>query len=253
MPKRFTALLLCLSVSVLLVSCAARLAEHKDRAEVFRLVGEGYLSEGNATEALKELLKAEKLYDKDPILQYDLGLAYFAKGELDLAIVHFKKAVTLKPDYSEALNNMGAVYLRLEQWDKAVKCFDRALDNLLYATPHFALSNLGEAYRGKKDFERSIDSYEQALKREPRFFRAHRGLGLTHMAMGNFEAAISCLEKAVQYASRFAPAHYDLGRAHARNHDREKATAAFKKVVELVPDSPLADQARAEIRKLQRN
>jgi len=250
MLKRSILILFYLFITLCLVSCAARLAERKGKAEASRRVGEGFLAEGDATVALKELLKAERLYDKDPLLQNDLGLAYLAKEQLDLAIAHFKKALELKPDYSEAANNMGVVYLRLEKWEEAIASFNRALDNLLYPTPHFALSNLGEAYRGKKDYGRSIDFYQEALKKEPRFYTAHRGLGLIYMAMGNFKGAISSLRKAIQYAPGFAPAYYDLGRVHARNQDREKAVSAFKKVIELVPDSPLADTALAEIRKL---
>ncbi len=251
MLKRSAALLLCLSVFLSLVSCAANLAERKNKAEASKRLGEGYLGEGNVTEALRELLKAEKLYDKDASLQNDLGLAYFAKGEFDLAIAHFKKALKLKHDYSEAANNMGAVYLRLEQWDNAIECFNRAHDNLLYATPHFALSNLGEACRLKKDYGRAIDSYKKALEVNLRFPEAHRGLGLVYIATGNYKAAVSSLEKAVKYAPRFALAYYDLGRALSRRHNTKKAVSAFKKVVELVPETPLAERAGAEIRKLQ--
>jgi tetratricopeptide (TPR) repeat protein len=142
--------------------------------------------------------------------------------------------------------------LNLKEWDKAINSFNRALDQLLYATPQFALNNLGEAYRGKKDYERSIEYYRKALHADPRYFRAHRGLGVTYMAMGDHDMAISSLKKAVEYAPRFAPTHYDLGRAYVAKYNREKALSAFRKVVELVPDSPLADAASAEISKLQR-
>ena len=242
-------ILLCLYFA--LVSCATDLAERKRQAEASRRLGEGYIVERNFTAAFKELLKAKQLYDKDYFLQSDLGRVYSEKGKPDLAIAHFKRAIELKPDYSEALNNMGTVYLTLQQWDRAISCFNRALDSLLYATPHFALHNLGEAYRGKKDYEHSIDSYKKALQTALRFPEAHRGLGLTYTAMGNHKEAVSSLEKAVQYAPRFAAAYYDLGRAHAGRYDVEKAISAFTKVVELVPDSPLADMALAEMRKLQ--
>ena len=152
MLKRSPWLLLFLCLSVCLVSCATDRAERREQAKVFRRLGEAHLAEGNITGALKELLKAEKLYEKDAFLQNDLGLAYFGKEEFDLAIAHFKKALELEPDYSEAQNNLGTVYLRLEQWDDAIENFNRAQANLVYATPHFALSNLGEAYRGKKDY-----------------------------------------------------------------------------------------------------
>ena len=252
MLKRSPLILVFLCLSLCLVSCATDRAERKRQAEASRRLGEAHLAEGNFTGALKELLTAEKLYDKDVFLQNDLGLVYFAKEEFDLAITHFKKALKLKPDYSEARNNLGTVYLRLEQWDNAIECFNRACANLLYGTPHFAQSNLGEAYRGKKDYDLSIAFYKKALKANPRFPTAHRGLGLTYIAMEDYEAAISALKKAVQYAPRFAVAYFDLGLAYTGQFETEKAISAFRKVVGLAPDTPLADRALGEIRKLQR-
>lgn len=252
MLKRSPWFLLSFYCALCLVSCATNMAERKKQAKAFRYLGETYLVQGNATAALRELLKAETLYEQDHLLQNDLGLAYFAKGKLDLALVHFEKALAIKPDYAGAWNNMGTVYLKLEEWDKAIDSFNHALDHLLYATPHFALTNLGEAYRGKGDYERSIEFYKKALDAEPRFFRAHRGLGRIYMTMGDYDAAASSLQKAVDYAPGFAPAYYDLGRAYVGKYNREKALSAFRKVVELVPDLPLAEAASAEIKKLQR-
>jgi tetratricopeptide (TPR) repeat protein len=229
------------------------MAERKRQSKASRRLGERYLAQGNPTAALKELLHAEELYAEDPFLQNDLGLAYFGKERLDLAIVHFEKALAFKPGYSEALNNMGAVYLRLEQWDKAIDCFKRALEGVLYANPHRALTNLGSAYAGKKEYGLAIDSYKKALKMEPRYFMAHKRLGLAYMATGDYEAAISSFEKAVEHNPRYAPSYYDLGRAYVGSkYNTRKAISSFKKVVELAPGSPLADEASAQIRRLQR-
>lgn len=248
LPRPFLSFCILLS----LISCATDSAKRRSQSEASRYLGERFIAEGNFTGALRELLKAEALYDEDHILQNDLGLAYSGKGKLDQALVHFEKAVELNPKYAEAWNNMGTVYLKLEKWDNGISCFNRALEQLLYATPHFALNNLGEAYRGKGDYGRSIDYYKEALRAEPRFAGAHRGLALTHVAMGDLDAAISSLEKATEYDPEFAAAYYDLGRAYAGKYNREKALAAFKKVLQLVPDSALADLASAEIGKMER-
>ena len=235
---------------LVLTSCSTDNVLQKEKAQNMRDLGEGYLGEGNVTAALTEFLKAEKLYDKDPFLHYDLGLAYFAKQELQLAIVHFNKAIALKPAYPEAYNALGTVYLRTEQWDDAIVNFEKARSNILYATPYIALNNLGEAYRGKKEFELAFDFYKSALEENPRFPNAHRGLGLVLLDMGIPDAAVASLEKAVEYDPGYVPALYDLGRAYAALYEPEKALAAFKKVVVLEPTSPLADRARAEIKKL---
>ncbi|MDY6989502.1 MAG: tetratricopeptide repeat protein [Thermodesulfobacteriota bacterium] len=248
--KPLVRLVLCWCVPLVLCCCATNTARLEEQAKASRQLGEGYLAEGNLTAALSQFLGAEKIYDKDPLLHYDLGLAYFGKDEFDLAISHFKKAVALKPDYSEAFNAMGRVYGQLKQWDTAISCFHQALSNLLYTTPHVALNNLGEAYRGKGDYERAIDFYRQALRKDPRFPNAHRGLGLTYMDMGDDVKALPSLEKALHYAPRSPLTYFDLARVYVRLSETKKAISAFENVVTLAPDTPLADRALAEIRKL---
>jgi len=201
-------------------------------------------------ETMQQLLEAEKLDGDDPLIQYDLGLAYFAKEEFNVAILHLEKALALKPDYSEAANAMGTVYLRLEQWDAAIPFLEKAIANLLYATPHYALNNLGDAYREKKEYGRAIEFYRKALREDPGFVEAHRGLGLTYMAIGDYGAAVSSLETALQFAPDFPAARFDLGIAYAAMYEREKAIDAFKKVIAQEPGSSLADSARDELKKL---
>jgi tetratricopeptide (TPR) repeat protein len=235
----------------MLPSCTADEALRKEHSQNARDLGEVYLGEGNVTAALTEFLKAEKLYDKDPFLQYDLGLAYFAKDEFPLAIAHLDKALALKPDYPEAYNALGTVYLRLEKWDKAIGNFEKARANLLYATPYIVLNNLGEAYRKKKEPKLALAFYKKALEDNPRFSNSYRGMGLVLLDMGDLDGAVSALEKAVEYAPDLAPAHFDLGQAYTALYELQKAKAAFQKVIVLQPTSPIADRARAEIKKLQ--
>ena len=200
-----------------LVSCAANLEIRKNQEEALRNLGEAYMGQGDYTAALRKLLEAEKLYSKDPHLQYDLGLVYMAKGRSDLAIHHFKKAIEIKPDYTPAKNSLGAAYLAQKRWDDAIACFKEITGDLLYVTPHYPLSNLGWAYYNKKEFKLAEKYYQDALKIEPEFVIALRGLGMTYLKMGRISEAVTFLEK----------------------------------VIKLAPDSPLAIEAQKEIKNLQ--
>ena len=50
---------------VFVISCAGGQEKRKKQARVTRTLGEAYMQQGNYTESLKELLKAQKLYSKD--------------------------------------------------------------------------------------------------------------------------------------------------------------------------------------------
>ena len=236
-------LIFCLS------SCAANIEVLKKQEEASINLGEAYLQQRDFSSALREFLKAEKIYSKDPILQNDLGLAYMAKGRLDLAVKHFKKAVKLNPNYVPAKNNLGTAYLAKKEWDKAIACFKEIVDDILYATPHFPLTNLGWAYYNKQEYEVAEKYYSDALKLEPNFIIALRGLGQNYMAMERAADAVAILEKAVKNYPRSAESYFYLAKAYSLSGEYKKAISAYNKVIELAPESFLAGEAKKEVGK----
>ena len=235
------------------VSCAtANIKVQKQQGEALRNLGEVYYKQGDYTSALGEFLKAEALYADDPFLQNDLGLTYKAKKRLDLAIKHFNKALEIKPDYAPAKNNLGTVYLDKKEWDTAIKYFKEVSENMLYATPHLSLANLGWAYYNKNKYSLSETYYLKALDLKPKYINAMRGLGLTYTAMGRIDEAIEILESAVRYYPKFVPLYEDLARVYVISYDNEKALDAYRKVIELAPDTAMAKEAEKAARRIKK-
>src|SRR4051812_24479306 len=55
------------------------------------------------------------------------GLELMQLGQLQAALTSLNEAVRLEPDDSVALNGMGVILLSVNQFPKALACFDRAL------------------------------------------------------------------------------------------------------------------------------
>ncbi len=142
--------------------------------------GEIYQIQGEYTAALASFLAAEKLIPQDPYLQNSIGLAYMGKKKNALAVAAFQKALTLKPDYTQARNNLGAAFLRQRKWNQAIACFKKVLDDLIYPTPHFPLSNIGWVYLGKKDYTKARIYFLKALEHMPGFAAAFTVLPALH-------------------------------------------------------------------------
>ncbi len=239
--------LVWMGIAVLLLSlaaCAGNKELRKQKAEAARKVGEAYLLQENYRAALKELLKAEKLYPKDHILQNDLGIVYRKKGKVDLAIKHFKKAVKLNSKYAPAFNNLGTAYYDRGDWDAAIACFKKVSEDLLYATPHFAYYNLGRVYHMKKEYSRAEEYFLKALDVEPRFIEPLVELGRTYMALGRNSEALAAFMSAVEQSPGFARAYFYLAEVQRMSGNFRKALEAYNKVIELVPNSPLAKEAQ---------
>ena len=236
--------------AVLLAGCANRpsKAAMRKQADASRSLAEAYSSEGKFRIALRELLKAQSLDPENADVQYDLGLVYLALKQPEMAIAPFKRTIELRPNYSVAMNGLGAAYMALGRWDEAIPCFEQLLNNLLYATPQYLHLNLGFCYYNKKEYARSVESYKTAIEYNQRFAEAWRGLGRTYTAMGRLDEAMTSLEKAIQLAPRFSEAYFDLAQAYGKKGFWTKALTAYKKVVELAPGTPLAAQASDEMR-----
>lgn len=248
-PEKIVALLL----GVLLFSACATSGtalENKKRADAARNLGEAYLSQSNYTAALGQLLKAQKLQAKDPLLQNDLGLAYMGKERYKLAIQHFKRAVQLKPDYSLAKNNLGSAYLVLKQWDKAIPVLEEVTNDLLYATPQYPLSNLGWAYYNKGMYGQAEKYLKKALKLKPDFFLAQVNLGRTYLATGQLDKALSLFSEAAKKEPKNPNLLLELGKTYRLLGDYDDAVLALRGAIKYAEDSDVAVQAANELKKI---
>lgn len=246
MKKKIVCLVPFLIQLLLSVSCTGDLEMRKRQAVASRNLGESLMMQGKHTAALNEFIKAKELYPDDPYLYYDLGLVYMAKEKPELAVLNLKKAIELKADFASAKNSLGAVYLMKEDWDKAIPIFKEVTEDLLYATPHYPLTNLGFAYFSKKDFGLAEKYYLQALEKDPEYPIAWRGLGRTYLATDKASKAVEAFEKATRLSPNTAQLYMDLGNACKITRDFKKAYKAYAKVIELDPEGPLNKEARKQ-------
>ncbi|MCP4114637.1 MAG: tetratricopeptide repeat protein [Desulfobacteraceae bacterium] len=241
---------IALLASLTLLSCTANSLQQKRIAEATMELGEAHLNKGNFTAALKELLDAEKVLPKDPFLHNDLGVAYMGKERFDLAERHFKKAVALKPDYIPAKNNLGTAYLKQKKYDKAIECYGEFSTDLLYSTPHFAFSNMGWAYLGKKEHALARKFFSKALNLKPNFINAVHGLATSHIQSGNPGKAEALIEKTLKKIPNAPVLHADLAKIYELRNQSDLARAAWKRVLLFAPETtPLALEAESKLNK----
>jgi len=242
----------CILLFSILVACSSKenLEKQKEQAVASRNLGEAYLREGRYSAALRELLKAEALTPDDYFVQFDLGLAYLYKGEMDKAIYHFKKSLAIKDDFGPARNNLGNAYAQKKEWDKAIEQYEIVISNLLYVTPQFPYSNLGIAYYHKQEYKLSEKFFKKALDITPDFDRALYGLAQTYIATGRIAQAVETLEFAVDKHPENARMHFELAETYKLKRDYRRAYGSYIRVVQIDPDTALADKALIEANRL---
>ncbi len=244
-------ILIILISGFFIFSCAStgKVDEKKEIAHAEKKEGEAFLIQGNYTTALEKFLEAEKTIPDDYYLHYDLGLAYMAKKRYALSVKHFKRSLDLKPNFAPAKNNLGTSYLKLEKWDRAIDCFQEIMEDLLYATPHYPLTNMGWAYLGKKKYSVALKYFRKALEQKPEFINAVHGIATVRIRSGEPEKAVDRLKKELSRHPGVAILHADLARAYGAMHQHAEAEMAWQNVIEFAPAaSPLIREAEKHIR-----
>jgi type IV pilus biogenesis/stability protein PilW len=239
-------------LATVLAGCASD-AEVKEKAMGHIRIGTAHIQAGQYTQALKELLEAEKLTPNDPAVHYYLGIAYERKGFVDDAFKEFQKAIALKPDYSEAHNFLGTLYLSRGNYDEALVSFNRALANPLYETPSVPLYNMGRTYKAKGDLKAAYASFNEAIRREPNTHLMpvlDLNLGVIEYQEGLYPDAEKHLTKSVARASNLIEGHYWLGMTQMQLRKRKEAAESFQKVIQLAPESEWALKSRENLTKL---
>lgn len=252
---RILSIFLALLVSTL--ACTAPQEKRNSQATAYRELAEAYFGEAQYTLALRELLKAQKLHPDNHLILNDLGLVYMMKDRMDLSVKSFKRAVALKPDYAEAVNNLSTALLKQEKWDEAIVYLDQLANNMVYGTPQYVYLNLGWAYFNKKDYPHAekyyrlaINHYEDGFTKDLTYVKALGGLGRTYIATGKLAEALASLGKAAKVAPTVPDTYFYMGRAYEKAGRSKDAKMAFLKVIEVAPDSEIANRAAREALKL---
>src|SRR5579872_3518548 len=86
---------------------------------------------GDIFMARKQYREAIETYQqgptKDPVLRNKIGIAYHQMLDLNSARKYYESALKIKPDYFEAMNNLGTVYYAKKSYRRAISWYNKAL------------------------------------------------------------------------------------------------------------------------------
>lgn len=172
---------------------------HSNDIEIYQALGSLYLKQ-------KRLIEAQGVYriiigfsPEDPKAHFYLGTIYGELKNYALCEEEIKKAIDLKPDYSEALNYLGYEFV---EWGK--------------------------------DLNQAEIMIKKALSLEPESGAYTDSLGWLYYKKGQIKEAKELLEKAATLMED--PVIYDhLGDAYSSLKDIKKAKASWQKSLQLDP------------------
>lgn len=97
-------------------------------------------------------------------------------------------------------------------------------------------NNRGNAYLFKKDDDRAIQDYDEAILLGPNEPEAFNGRGLIHLIKKDYSRAILNYDRAILLAPDYAKSLYGRGLAESANGDTEKSSADIAATKRIDPN-----------------
>ena len=212
--------------------------------EALHLLGVLTVQAGKPVEATDLISRAIQINGTKPEFHYNMGLAQLALNDRDAAIQYFRRAVALRPDYAEALINLGNLFLEIDK-EEAEECFRSAV-KLVPENPVIH-NNLGAVLIAREEAEEAEQSFREALRLKPDYPEALNGLGLALGAQGKFDEAIDSFQAALGHRPNYAQAYNNLGYIYYDEDRLDEAEDCFRKAMEHRADYTQARRKLAEI------
>jgi len=179
-------------------------------SEIIRKLRDGEYQEG--IQLLRFLLPSR---EKDAAVRYNMGMALSDTGELGEAEEHLRKAIDIRPDFTDAKVALGVALSRKRHWEQAASVL------------------------------------EEAVEEEPGNPYALRTLAACLLSMGrDAERATEYLREATAILPDDQQSWMNLGQALESQDRIVEADPAYRKAVEINPGGPIAEAARRALSRI---
>jgi predicted CXXCH cytochrome family protein len=203
-------------------------------AKAIAVLGEGYLAEGSAEQAIEMFRLAA---GKDAALakaRYNLGQALEAAGKLPEARPEYEQAIRMRVPFPEAQYALANLLVKTGDSAAAIQRYQEAIRaRPVYDEAH---SNLANVYADLGRFDEARAELEQALRINPAFPEAHNNLARALAAQKRIPEALEHARRAVALNAGYAEARVNLGRLLQETGAVDAAVAEYRRALQIKPD-----------------
>ena len=135
--------------------------------------------------------------------------------------------------------NLGILYQERRQWEKSAQAFENALKyTASYFSPEYAATvkvSLGNVYEKMGKLEKASRILKEARPNASKPSQVDNLLGVISIKLGETEQAAFYFKRAIQENENFATAHYNLGILYLESNASQKGTEELLKAATLSP------------------
>jgi tetratricopeptide (TPR) repeat protein len=181
---------------------------------------------------------ALKVTDDNYQAHFGMTEMLLEQGRVEEAIWHNTEVIRIKPNYIEAINNLGIALHKAGRINEAISCYKKALEiNPRYAS---ANANLGFALADKGEFAEAVSLYNKALQIAPDLIELRIKLGIALTKSGKLAEAAKEYEKILLIQPQNTMAHNNLGIVLIQQGKFDEAIEHFRQVIRINPNDTTA-------------
>jgi tetratricopeptide (TPR) repeat protein len=260
---------------------SASIVEINMIAESFFARGSAKFREGDRDSAMSLFNSAISIRPNQSNYWYSKGDCYYVGGSYQDAFSAFSQAIAISPEYADAYQKRGLSNLYLNKNKEAGNDFTKALQmnpNLYESQKglgdaYFAqkdyknsipayeacfemksfksgdqgtlsaeiYNSIGKANLSLNEFDKALDNFKSAVKKNDAFAEAHYNRGLTYFKLNDSKNAIKEIKYAITLQGNHYEWNYDLARALESSKTYEEAEYYFANAIKMDSTHALKD------------
>jgi len=144
-------------------------------------------------------------------------------------------AAKTSPSSSQNHNNLGDLYARQGDYQKAIEEFKKAIE----IKPNYgdAYHNLANIYHQIGDNEQAIENYQKALFFNPNLWQSYQNLAATHFEEGDLNKSLEYMNKALEINPGSEELYINTSIIYIKLDDIETAKIYLNKALEINPEN----------------
>ena len=185
----------------LLISCSStdtKTVSDERKSDSHYQLGLAALNQGDYIKAKREIMLAIEAAPDLPQYYNTLGLVFMIENDEKKAEENFKQSMKIDKKFTDARNNLGALYIKQRKFDKALEEFNAVLADTMYPRPHYAETNIGIVYRLQKRYDLAKQHFDAAIKMRGTHSEAYKQLGIMYDEQNLNELAAENYKKSLE-------------------------------------------------------
>lgn len=171
------------------------------------------------------------------------GGSFFRLGQAERALDCFDKALEIAPWFVEIWANKAVLFQSLGRMNESLSCFNKALE----LDPHnaHALTGKGSLFNQIHRYDQAIGCFEEALRVNDNLYDAWSKYGDALMGLARFDDALACFEKSLALYHKAAEVWHHKAICLQALGNAEAAVQCCDKAIDINPQLTAAYNIKA--------